>query len=270
MILLEDLEIIRRQGFIEAMNRASRQTIVAIFGRVPWEVFYAFDILPIRAYAADAHVIEERQGYCTMLDATIEYYRLNRCPYMHFAKAYIVDDLCPLRLEALTQTLDPVYIYRDLDELIRLLEEKTQQRLDLAKLEAVIQQSQAISRAYLALNQAALDPSIINQAHYQAQFIFDLDQRLAFLQDLMTDQVVRHPMVMTNQLAGIQAHLQDQVQLVGWGCEEERHLISDQSGLAFLKEKYQSQQKKIDYQPCGCPFNEGAKQLTYEGEQSCK
>lgn len=76
MSLIEDLEIIRRQGFIEAMNRASRQTIVAIFGRVPWEVFYAFDILPIRAYASDAHVIEERQGYCTMLDATIEYLSL--------------------------------------------------------------------------------------------------------------------------------------------------------------------------------------------------
>lgn len=257
---------LRREGFIDALRYYETDLVVSLFGVIPWEIFYAFDVLAINSYGIDYHIVEEERPMCSMLNSTVSYYLTDRCPFMHVSKYYFVDNFCPLRTQVIQQYFDPVYTYDGRPEgLITQLEELTGQQYNEAKLNVITEKSAEISRLILKIQSSSLPGKIINDYAYQTKFIFDLDQRIDFLKEVEVEHSPQKQSVNLQQIAGISHHYDDAVILEGNFCEGERHINTDLRGLEFIKAKYQRLNIEPDAIINQCQMYRG-NYINYEGE----
>lgn len=157
--MIEDL---RRNAYIDAIMAAQDQTVVSLFGIIPWEIFYAFDLLPIYAYGIDYFVVENERPICSTLNSTLEYHLHDRCPFMNTSTYYFVDTYCEKRREVVETYFHPVVIYENIPQLISILEEITNTDFDEEKLNEIVEQSKEISREILRLRQSNLPEKEIN------------------------------------------------------------------------------------------------------------
>lgn len=246
---MEALDLLRREAFVEAIDQSRQRPVVSIFGKVPWEVIASFDILPIRAYGIDYYVVEkETSTWCSMLNSTVEYYRRDKCPFMAVSSLYIVDDFCPLRQAVIQQYFDPVYLYQDPQALIDFLQDFFEADFDPLLFEKITEQSAHISSLILKIRQSDLPADFINQLTYYQQFIFDLEKRIGYLEDILNDiNIVKRDIdeMRVGQLAGIMQHFKDDVMIAGDYCEGERHLETCSRSFDFIKEKYASKSPRL-------------------------
>ena len=268
----------RREGFIKALALSEMTTLVAGFVQLPWELFFAYACVFLRAYGVDAHIIERPYHLCRQLASTLEYHRQDRCPYMHLAEAYFVDGFCPLRTEAITAHFSPVFVCRDLEETEAKLQAFTGRQRDDDRLGQAVHVSQRWSQLILALQESAYSARVVNHLTYASQFIFDLDERLAMLAEALTDildwsadndgKKKSSPLLMTNQLTGLTARNGQELLETTWGCEDDFPYVSAARGMAYLKEKYGRKKEPAQLTVVGCQKWPEARVGHYEGEGS--
>lgn len=242
MIDLDQLETIRRQAFVDAIYLSRQKPVVSIFGRVPWEIIESFGGQAVRAYGIDYYVVEDEDlSLCSMLNSTLEYKRLDKCPFMAVSSLFIVDSFCPLRQRVIEEHFNPSYVYQDVEGLIHYLEDFFNQSFDPDRFDKIVDRSAQISNLLVQLRQSDLNPAIINQLTYYQQFIFDLEERLKFLEDIIEDinpsKKDSNP-AYVGQLAGIDQHFEDQIMIAGLFCEEDYHIQTSARSFDFIKEKY--------------------------------
>lgn len=268
----------RREGFIKAIVLSEMTTLVAGFGQLPWELFWAYDCVFLRAYGVDAHIIERPYPLCRQLASTLEYHRQDRCPYMHLAEAYFVDAFCPLRTETIRAHFTPVYVCPSLQDTEVKLQAFTGRQRDDERLTQAVQVSQRWSQLILALQGSAYSARVVNHLTYASQFIFDLDERLAMLEEALAEVLDwsaenaskknSSPLLMTNQLTGLTVHNGRELLESTWGCEDDFPYVSAARGMAYLKEKYRRQGAPPELTVADCQKWPGVRAGHYEGEGS--
>lgn len=261
------IENIRRKAYVDAIYKSREVPVVSFFGQVPWEVIQAFDVLPIRSYGIDYYVVEEEHDMCAMLNSTVEYARRDKCPFMHVSSYFIVDQYCPFRTAVIQEYFDPVYLYDSVEDLILFMEMEYGKRFDEEKFMTITEKSARISELMVGIQQSDLPAKDINLYQYYTQFIFDLDERIDYLEKIDCRPAQSSlEVVELGQIAGIDHHFSDQVILEGAYCEGERHLVTDARGFDFIEEKYcYSRDQEPDYNVSGCQLFL-KKQVNYKGE----
>ncbi|MDO5457748.1 MAG: 2-hydroxyacyl-CoA dehydratase family protein [Atopococcus tabaci] len=260
------IENLRREAYPAAIYKSREMPVVSYFGHIPWEIIYSFDVLPIRAYGIDYYVVEEEHSLCSMLNSTVEYLRRDKCPFMYASSYFIVDDYCPLRTQVIQEHFDPVYVYQDPDRLINFLEDTFEKEFDEEQFIQVTEKSARISELLVDIQYSNLPPSDINKYQYFTQYIFDLDERIQYLESVEFQKKKDQNFIELGQIAGIFQHFDQEVILEGRFCEGESHIVTESRGFNFIQEKYQrpvGQQPKFNVNRCEL-FKENY--LKYEGE----
>lgn len=260
------IENLRREAYPDVIYKSRDMPVVSYFGNIPWEIISSFGVLPIRAYGSNYYAVEEEHSMCSMLNATVEYSRLDKCPFMYVSSCFLVDDYCPLRTHVIQKYFDPVYVYEGTDQLITFLENTFEKDFDEEEFIRVTEKSARISELLVGIQYSDLPPAEINKYQYYTQYIFDLDERIKYLESVEFQKQDKQNFIELGQLAGILQHFDHEVILEGRFCEGESHIVTTSRGFEFIQEKYQPRsggQPKFNVNRCE-KFKENY--LKYEGE----
>lgn len=126
--LFEYLEGLRRDAYVRAVIRASESDDVTgyIGSHVPVEILESFGLMAIPVHGIDGDILSYscEKNLCPLIDATITYAKIDKCPLIHSAKMIIVDDFCPLMTREMLKLNKNVFIYDgDNETLIHELED---------------------------------------------------------------------------------------------------------------------------------------------------
>lgn len=280
---LEEFKNLRHEAFIKAYELKSEGKIIAgIYGKnVPREILWALDIIPINIFGIDGSNIEAAEEFidkksCSLLKASYGYIVADRCPFSHFADIiigtnYCFDKECMInKLKYVKQvyiidehknTSDLLLEYRDF---IYFLQKKFNiNKLDEDKLVKVVKRTNEINKLVQEITYIYMTHPYIMGCNellniiYGSQFIFDLDERLYKLQQLMEalNMALYEPAIPFNTgrilitgapLAGFNEEIikplssLNKAILTSSCCESENYKIVDESKDMFfsLAQKY--------------------------------
>lgn len=186
---------LRRDAYVDAaLKMQADDNIAGIFGSaysaaqspvIDEALIYGFGLVPVPVVGVDAFIF--RYGNypaCDALKSTMVYLTTQKCPLLYSSKMYVLDGLCPIAEQAFRScTQKPVYVCgsaeaEDLKTVLAAVygRDFSPERYQTAQV-AYTQLAELLN----CLERSALSGNDFGMLAFYSHFIFDLDERIAFL-----------------------------------------------------------------------------------------
>lgn len=193
---------LRREAYIDATLRMQADdNIVGVFGSaysnaqspvIDEALMYGYGLVPVPVAGLDAFIFKHGDyPACDVIKSTMVYLTTQKCPLLYSSKMYVLDGCCPTAEAAFRQcTQKIVHCYRNTESLHTVLQEVYGKTYSAHRYEQAQKAYRELDNLLQQLAQSSLSGSELGILGFYSRFIFELDERIAFLThvcNLLTD-----------------------------------------------------------------------------------
>ena len=184
---------LRREAYVDAAIRMQTDdNIVGIFGSaysdaqpptINEAVIYACGLVPVPIVGIDAFIFKHGDyPGCDVIKSTMVYLTTQKCPLLYSAKMYVLDGCCPAIEAAFRQcTQKPVHVYKNTEMLTAVLKKVYGRKYSAVCYQKAQAAFTALNSLLQQLELSMLSGNEFGMLAFYSRFIFELDQRIAFL-----------------------------------------------------------------------------------------
>ena len=184
---------LRREAYVDAAIRMQTDdNIVGVFGSaysqaqspiIDEALIYGCALVPVPVVGVDAFIFKHGDyPGCDAIKSTMVYLTTQKCPLLYSSKMYVLDGGCPAVEAAFRQcTQKPVHVYKDADALKSTLEQVYGRDYSAVRYQKAQAAFATLDGLLQRLEQSALSGNDFGMLAFYSRFIFELEQRIAFL-----------------------------------------------------------------------------------------
>ena len=184
---------LRRDAYVDATLRMQADdNIVGVFGSaysaaqspiIDEALIYGCGLVPVPIVGVDAFIFKYGDyPACDAIKSTMVYLTTQKCPLLYSAKMYVLDGCCPAVETAFRQcTQKPVHIYKDAATLKTVLQQVYGCEYSAVRYQESKSAFLTLNRLLQQLEQSALSGNDFGVLAFYSRFIFELEERIAFL-----------------------------------------------------------------------------------------
>lgn len=184
---------LRREAYVDATLRMQADNnIVGVFGSAYSEaqspvideaLIYGCGLVPVPIVGVDAFIFKHGDyPACDAIKSTMVYLTTQKCPLLYSSKMYVLDGCCPAVETAFRHcTQKTVHIYNDAETLKTVLQQVYCCKYSAARYQDAKSAFVTLSGLLQQLEQSALSGNEFGMLAFYSRFIFELEERIAFL-----------------------------------------------------------------------------------------
>lgn len=184
---------LRREAYIDATLRMQADdNIIGVFGSAYSEaqspvideaIIYGCGLVPVPIVGVDAFIFKHGDyPACDAIKSTMVYLTTQKCPLLYSSKMYVLDGCCPAVETAFRQcTQKPVHVYNNAATLKTVLQQVYGGEYSAARYQEAKSTFLILSGLLQQLEQSALSGNDFGVLAFYSRFIFELEERIAFL-----------------------------------------------------------------------------------------
>lgn len=192
--ILEYAPLLRREAYVDAALRMQADdNIVGIFGSaysqalspiIDEALIYAYALVPVPIVGVDAFIFKYGDYLaCDAIKSTMIYLTTQKCPLLYSAKMYVLDGSCPAMEAAFRQcTHKRIHVYKDGETLKTILKEVYAKAYSPIRYQKAQKLFARLNRLLQLIEQSSLSGNDFGSLVFYSRFIFELEQRKAFLE----------------------------------------------------------------------------------------
>lgn len=184
---------LRRNAYVDTTLRMQTDdNIVGVFGSayssaqspvINEALIYGYGLLPVPVTGVDAFIFKHGDyPACDVIKSTMVYLTTQKCPLLYSSKMYVLDGCCPAAEVAFRQcTQKVVHRYQNTGALHSILQEVYGKTYSKSRYEQAQTAYAQIDTLLQQIEQSALSGNELGILGFYSRFIFELDERIAFL-----------------------------------------------------------------------------------------
>ena len=191
--ILDYMPDLRREAYVDAAIRMQTDNnIVGVFGSAYSEarsptideaLMYGCGLIPVPIVGVDAFIFKHGDyPGCDVIKSTMVYLTTQKCPLLYSAKMYVLDGCCPAVETAFRQcTQKPVHVYKNAEMLTAALQHVYERNYSVVRYQKAQEAFTTLNSLLQQLERSILSGNNFGMIAFYSRFIFELDQRIAFL-----------------------------------------------------------------------------------------
>ena len=184
---------LRRDAYVDATLRMQADdNIVGIFGSayssaqspiIDEALIYGYELVPVPVAGVDAFIFKHGDyPGCDVIKSTMVYLTTQKCPLLYSSKMYVLDGCCSAVEAAFRQcTKKTVHRYQSAAALHAVLQEVYGKTYSASRYEQARASFTQLNTVLHHLEHSSLSGNELGAVGFYSRFIFDLDERIAFL-----------------------------------------------------------------------------------------